>query len=266
MQEHTYNEKKNKRAALIVSVGVHLLLLLLVSSLVTCHRSQVPPWPPQSDIGIALNHGVADQGSGDEAQQTDDSSEEPVEEQDEVDEVETDVDAEDTPDDEALPERETDTPVKTTPSDETSVDQQQTTQQSSSQGTDDSDDETTSGEGDDKTGDDDKGVNDGIDESNLYTGDHGGGDDGLELDINGWNWKNTPEFDPMPHGGQVKVSFVVNDLGRVRSVKVLSSSYTPDQLDKIEKKIKEIVFEQTSSSGRPSRETPGTLTIKFKEK
>lgn len=263
MQNNLHNEKKNKKTALAISIGVHLLLLVLVSTLVTCHKSG-SQWPPQSEIGISLNKGTADVGSGDKPQQSQESTDDAVEEQEETEaetETEEEVIEEETAD-EPVPEQETETPTET--AEETSQSQESSSQSSSSSESEAGEDEQSSGEGDDETGDEDKGVETGIDSSSVYTGDHGGGNNGLDLDIPGWNWKDTPDFEPMPRAGEVKVSFIVNDLGKVRSVKVESSTYTHDEIEDIENKIKQIVFEQSSSTGRPPRETKGTLTIKFK--
>lgn len=263
MQNNLYNEKKNKKTALAISIGVHLLLLVLVSTLVTCHKSG-SEWPRQSEIGIALNHGDADVGSGDESRQSEESTEEQPEEQVDSDsEAEEEEVTEEDPSGEPLEDQDTDSPVET--SDEASdSDASAETSSSSSEQSEAGEDDQSSGEGDDETGEEDKGVDEGIDSSSVYTGEHGGGNDGMSLDIAGWRWKETPDFEPMPRAGEVKVSFIVNDLGRVRSVKIEKSTYTPDELKDIENKIKQIVFEQTSSSGRPSGTTPGTLTIKFK--
>ncbi|HHL51842.1 MAG TPA: hypothetical protein ENJ39_00570, partial [Flammeovirgaceae bacterium] len=53
-------EKQNKRIGLIVSVGAHVVLLLLFVFLVAWRA----PNPPLPEIGIELNFGTSDAGSG----------------------------------------------------------------------------------------------------------------------------------------------------------------------------------------------------------
>ena len=78
-------EQKNRRIALITSLGVHAVVLLLLLFMVAWRT----PNPPLPEFGIELNFGMDTQGSGDIQPETPVgvAETEPVEAQEEVEEI-----------------------------------------------------------------------------------------------------------------------------------------------------------------------------------
>ena len=93
----------------------------------------------------------------------------------------------------------------------------------------------------------------------------GGGEDGLSLSINGWKWDNPPSEKRITHSGEIKFKFVVDEYGEVRSIKVLSSSFTPSEEQMLKEKLEQVIFLQTTS-GRAPEYTEGTLVWEFRAK
>lgn len=289
----TAKEKRNHRIGGITSVIVHILFILIAFFLVTCWKSPGPPNRMQ-DIGVVLDFGTTETGSGELKSESEpnDIEETPEEitpetaeteaqptvvEEAVVNDVESEVttdqdspvtnsDADVTPDPSPEP-----TPVVEPVKDPKPVtdpvpDPVPTTDPKNVMGT---PDPNNNGDGD-NTGD--AGDKKSVDDRNVYSGNSGGGTDGeegSEGDFNvqiggGWKFNGQPKEDRITHSGSITFSFVVDEFGDITRITINQSSFTPNEEAMLREKIKkELTFRQTSGV-RPPEETKGTLTWKFK--
>ncbi|MBK7652320.1 MAG: hypothetical protein IPJ20_18640 [Flammeovirgaceae bacterium] len=231
-------ERKNKRIAMITSVGIHGLLLLAFL-LMMAWRAPNPPLP---EYGIELNFGMDEQGGGEIQPETSpgvkEEADQPKEEQTEaaqpveeqvkeeaesekaeepvVSKIESPVKVkEEKPKTEPVKEvkeKVVETKPKVTPTEEVKKEEKKETKVSEQQGTDAKKGDPTTSQGDDgKRGD--KGKPEGeINKSTVYSGQQGGGangDKGFGLSMSGWVWANDPKIPSLPDNEEGRIEFEI---------------------------------------------------------
>jgi periplasmic protein TonB len=272
-------EKKNKRIALVSTIGVHAVLFLLFLFAIAWRA----PDPPLPEYGIELNFGTDDQGGGPIQPETPAGAEQPA--QDDATQIKSEeVQQEDKPEVEEVKPQETkpteqpvvskiESPVvvkeekkvdpkpvekkeppKETVKTETKPKETVTEQKSTATTT--ADKTTTTNKegkpvshGDDtgKTGDkgDPKGK---IDADALY-GKQGGGASGAGLDLAGWNWDHIPKPNvPNNESGRVVFEIKVDDSGDIISIKTIERSVSLEAENICRKEIEKLTFSKTGAN------------------
>lgn len=286
-------ERRNQRIGWVVSIGSHLILLLLFFFMLAWRE----PDPPLPEYGIELNFGLEEAGSGEDqpevtAPQPEQSESENIEEnveepadvqedimpadeetervEDAVEEVQTQP--EESPDvmenpttpvesnrekadTESIKESAENKPVKEATEDIASgVSNTDSEAQES----------TSQGDQSDATGDqgDPRGS---IDSRALYGSQGGGG--GPSLDLSGWIW----DFEPRPNdtsneNGKIVFEIKIDDRGEIISVRTLEKSVSP-QVERIYKQeVESLTFSPLSSSTIPAPVSTGKITFIIKSK
>lgn len=226
-------EQKNRRVAIVVSVGFHGLLLLAFL-LMMAWRAPNPPLP---EYGIELNFGVDQQGGGEIQPETspgqDEENEQPQEEQAEESQPQEEIKEETTeqveepvvskvespvvvkeekkePAKEPVKEKTTETKPKVTPKEEAKKEptKEVVTEQKGTEGK--KGDPTTS-QGDDPGKQGDKGNPEGkLDAKALYgQPGGGGGGDGFGLSMAGWAWAEDPTIPDLPDNEDGRIEFEI---------------------------------------------------------
>ncbi len=285
-------EKRNKNVGMLVSIGVHALLLLLFAFLLAWRA----PDPPLPEYGIEINFGVSETGSGDIQPETP-----PVESESE-EEAAPEEASEETPVDEAPAETVPDEPVteaaevipepvktqqespqvvkeeakpvekpvekpkeqpKKEPAPEPVKEQPNTeTEKSGAKGTGESQDPPAASQGDDteKTGD--KGDEQGELDARALYGKPGGGQGGASLNIVGWTWDEEPrKKDSSNENGTVTFEFMIDEDGYVIFTKTLKSSVSPSVAKFYEDQLKQVTFSRTGTGAVKPGNTRGTVTF-----
>ena len=228
-------EERNRKIGLTTSIIIHLLLLIFF--LLYKAWPFDPPLAPQ--IGIEVNFGTTDVGSGDV--QNESEAGENIEESEEITESETE-NVEETPIEtsenvEAVEESsevlesevesfEENTTETVTPTQEETVEEETETQEEEvvndnlMMGSNSSN--NNNGDNENEVGD--KGDENGNINSNNLMGTQGGGD-GASLNMNGWQWDNLPnKKDKSPETGKITFKITVDEDGIIERVEVISSS------------------------------------------
>ncbi len=230
-------ERKNRRIAMITSVGIHGLLLLAFM-LMMAWRAPNPPLP---EYGIELNFGMDDQGGGEIQPETSpgvqEEADQPKEEQTEAaqpveEQVEEKVESEKVEEPavskiespvvikEEKPKKEpvkevkekvVETKPKVAPTEDVKKEEKKETKVSEQQGTDAKKGDPTTSQGDDgKQGD--KGNPEGkLDAKALYGQQGGGanGDKGFGLSMSGWAWADDPKIPNLPDNEEGRIEFEI---------------------------------------------------------
>jgi periplasmic protein TonB len=270
-------EKKNKRIAMVTTIGVHGALFLLFLFAVAWRA----PDPPLPEYGIELNFGLDNEGSGDQQPDQPAGSERPSEDDVEqakndqakevVQQVEEVKPQESKPADQpvvtqkespvAIPEKKVEPkPVekpKEKPTEQVKTETKPAVTEQKATSTTTADKTTTDnkegkpvsqGDGANKTGDqgDPKGK---IDVDALY-GKQGGGSGGAGLELAGWNW----DFIPKPNvpnnetGGRVVFEIKVDDSGEIISIKTLERSVSLEAENACRREIEKLTFSKTGTN------------------
>jgi periplasmic protein TonB len=270
-------EKKNKRIAMVTTIGVHGALFLLFLFAVAWRA----PDPPLPEYGIELNFGLDNEGSGDQQPDQPAGSERPSEDDVEqakndqakevVQQVEEVKPQESKPADQpvvtqkespvAIPEKKVEPkPVekpKEKPTEQVKTETKPAVTEQKATSTTTADKTTTDnkegkpvsqGDGANKTGDqgDPKGK---IDADALY-GKQGGGSGGAGLELAGWNW----DFIPKPNvpnnetGGRVVFEIKVDDSGEIISIKTLERSVSLEAENACRREIEKLTFSKTGTN------------------
>jgi len=277
MSDYAHREKKNRIIGISVSVGLHILLLLLFLW-VTAWKE---PYPPLPEYGIELNIGMDNSGSGNEpvaAQETEEIEETPTEEVEETVEEEvqetTESDAEDVveevsePKEEVVEEAVTDeeAPVKVedsptekakeTPKQEEKKEEEkkpETNPNALFPGK-----EKSQGETGDKTGD--QGNPEGEVDAEAMMGPQGGGS-GSQLDMSGWKWNSPPRpNDPSQQSGKIVFEIRVDSNGEVISVVTLEKTVSSEVVQIYKDEVRKLSFYKTSG-GKTASQSKGTITF-----
>ncbi len=286
MNDYAQIEKKNSRIGVAISIGIHVILLLLFLWFTVWEE----PYPPAPEFGIELNLGLTETGSGNEPvaeqpqeniqqveQETvEESQEEVTEPADETvespSEVEPVTESEDVAEETVTQTEEA--PVKAaekkTPpkKQEKAAEQKPVVAEKEPEkpkanpnalfpGT-----STSQGEKG-KTGD--QGVEDGkVDAKNLM-GPQGGGD-GSQLDMAGWAWDKAPRpNDTSDQNGKIVFEIKVDSNGEVISVRLLETTVSPEVVKVYQNEVSKLSFSRTSGGAAPSQSS-GKITFLIRSK
>jgi len=279
MSDYVHREKKNRIIGISVSLGLHILLLLLFLW-VTAWKE---PYPPLPEYGIELNIGMDNTGSGDEpvaSQETEVTEEEPVEEVQENTEesVEESVETEEVIDEsenttedvaeetveEVVSNQES--PVKVEEKKEEK--KQEKTQKEEVEekkeepkanpnalfpGNNDSQGETSNNKGD-------QGNPDGQVDAEAMMGPQGGGN-GSSLDMAGWKWDSPPRpNDTSQQSGKIVFEIRVDGNGEVISVRAIETTLSAEVVKIYQDEVAKLSFSRTSG-GRTAPQSKGTITF-----
>jgi outer membrane biosynthesis protein TonB len=277
MSDYAHREKKNRIIGISVSVGLHILLLLLFLW-VTAWKE---PYPPLPEYGIELNMGMDNSGSGNEpvsGQETEEIEETPTEEAEESVEEEitetTESDANDVVEevaepteevveeavtDEEAPVKVEDTPkekAKETPKQEKKEEKKEEPKANPNAlfpG-----DNTSQGETKDKDGD--QGNPEGEVDADAMMGPQGGGS-GSKLDLSGWKWDSPPKpNDPTQQSGKIVFEIRVDNNGEVIAVRLTESTVSAEVVKIYQDEVAKLSFSRTSG-GKTAPQSKGTITF-----
>jgi protein TonB len=250
----TQQEQKNKRIAMMISIGFHAVLLIAFLLLMAWRA----PNPPHLEYGIELNFGLDQQGGGEvqpekapgtetntpdpqpeEAQETPqeqspaetepEKTEEPI-----VSKLESPVvvkEEKKEPTKEPVKENKTETKTKVEPKEEVKKVEPKEAVKTEYKPT-----ETKpadkKGDGGTSHGDDpgkvgDKGNPEGkLDDNGQYKGKPGGGDngEGFGLGMSGWDWADQPKIPALPdnQGGRIEFKITCDENGDIYKIETIS--------------------------------------------
>jgi outer membrane biosynthesis protein TonB len=275
MSDYAHKEKKNRIIGISVSLGLHILVLLLFLW-VTAWKE---PYPPLPEYGIELDIGMDTQGSGNEpvaAQESEEIEETPTEESEEVveNEVEETTEAEDLleevsePADEAVEEAvtNTDSPVKVedTPTEEVKETPKKEEKQEKKEAPKANPnalfpgDSKSQGETNDQKGD--QGNPEGEVDADAMMGPQGGGN-GSKLTMSGWKWASPPRpNDPTQQNGKIVFEIRVDNNGEVIEVRTVETTVSQEVVKIYEDEVKKLSFYRTSE-GKTAPQSKGTITF-----
>jgi outer membrane biosynthesis protein TonB len=277
MSDYAHIEKKNRIIGLSVSVGLHILLILLFLW-VTAWKE---PYPPLPEYGIELNMGMDNSGAGSEAvsgQETEEveetpseDSEESVEEQivetpdaeveDVVEEVSEPAEevVEEAATDEEAPVKVEDTPTqkaKETPKKEEKVEKKEEPKANPNAlfpG-------DNASQGDTNTKEGDQGNPDGKVDAEAMMGPQGGGS-GSKLDMSGWRWDSPPRpKDPTQQSGKIVFEIRVDSNGEVISLRAIETTVSAEVVKIYQDEVAKLTFSRTSG-GKTAPQSKGTITF-----
>jgi periplasmic protein TonB len=264
-------DKKNKRIAMLTSIGIHAGIFLLLFFMVAWR----PPNPPLPQIGLEMNFGLDEQGTGDvqpdnpvgsegtqpeepnqpEPEEVKPETTQPtevkVEEQEVVSKVESPVKVEEKKEEVKQPEKpavkpepKKEEPIKPKPNPETTY-KPTTPKAESSNTTTEGKEGTAASHGDDKNKTGDKGDPEGaLDKNSLYGKQGGGG--GPSLDLAGWQWDRKPEpkiSESEP--GKIIFEIKVDENGDIVSIKTLERSASIEAERACRLEIQKLTFSKT---------------------
>lgn len=287
-------EKKNKQMGAIVSVGAHVIAILLFLFMIAWRA----PDPPMPEIGIELNFGLDEAGTGEiqpepntqaaESESEEEAAPDGLEETPEevVEEVTESVD--DPTESDETPTEEVATPVNNTQDSPDVVEEQpepiikeETKEEvkkevetpkmvypgkTSGAGGKDGDSneakDVNQGNDDNKIGD--KGSLDGTADSKNFNGEAGGGG-GSELNMEGWGWDTKPDpKEKTSESGTIVFKILVNDRGEIRITETSVSTVSPALLRIYRDEVLKHTLVRTSGSSSRSGSYTGTITFKIK--
>lgn len=288
-------DKRNKKAGLMVSVGIHVLLLLAFLFILAWRE----PDPPLPEYGIELNFGMTEVGTGEvqpeQPPNLAESEEEAVPEEvpeetieQPIEEVEPEVE----PVEESVEEQvETTTNTQESPAvvaeekaekpvEEVKVEEEKKKEpvkpvetkqpESPSTGANGTDGESEEAEkanqGDDEDEAGDKGDEEGKLDARALYGQSGGGA-GPALSIVGWIWDEVPsQKDESSENGTIVFKFTIDQDGYVIKVQTVESSVSPGVTKFYEAQLRQTTFSKTGTGIVSSATTTGTVTFVIKSK
>lgn len=298
--EEREEEKRNKKAGMMVSVGLHALLLLAFLFILAWRE----PDPPLPEYGIELNFGMADVGTGEVQPEQpanpaeneeeavpeelpEETIEQPVEE---VEEVEPEVETVEEPLEEVVEsvtnplespdvipkeEKEIKKPAEETKKEEEKKEPEKPVETTAppekpstgAAGTDGQSEEAqNANQGDDKDEQGDKGDEEGTLDARALYGQSGGGA-GPALSIVGWTWDEVPnDKDASSENGTIIFKFTIDQDGYVIKVQTVESSVSPGVTKFYEDQLRQTTFSKTGTGIIPSATTSGTVTFVIKSK
>ncbi|MBS1682580.1 MAG: cell envelope integrity protein TolA [Bacteroidetes bacterium] len=276
-------EKKNKRIAFLVSVGLHACLFLTFFFLISWRA----PYPPAPEYGVELNFGLDDQGGGeiqpdvpvgnplgDDAEKELKSSEETTTTPDLTDEkIQKDESAEVKTDGKIISDEESPVEVKikaekkaeekpkTRPEvkQEKNIEAKQEVKKEATYtgNTNSKKGETQQSQGDDngKTGD--KGNPQGkLDAKALYgKPGGGGGGDGFGLAMSGWEWASTPSTPNLPDNEDGRIVFEIecDANGEIVGINTLERGLSPKAEQLLKDEIRKNSLIRTTQGKTPPK-------------
>lgn len=280
-------EKKNKTIAMVTSLGIHGALLLAFIFMVAWR----PPNPPLPTIGLEVNFGMDDQGTGlvqpkepvgsqgtqtvepdqpetqEEVEQTPQPTEVVPDEPEVVSKIESPVVVPEKKKEEPKPEKPV---VKEQPKKEETekpkvnqdaVFKPNTPQNESSNKSTDGKAGTAGSHGDDVNKAGDKGNPEGsLDAKSLY-GNPGGGGGGPKLDLAGWNWDRMPKPEiGKSESGRIVFEIKVDENGDIVNIKTLERSASIDAERACRAELQRLTFSKQGGANVPPIST-GTITF-----
>jgi protein TonB len=271
----TNEERKNKRVAMITSITIHAVVLLIFFFMVAWR----PPNPPLPEVGLEINFGLDEQGSGEiqpeepvgsegtqpeEPNQPEPEEQEPeapkpvetkVEENEVVTEEESPVTVEEKKEEEKQPEKpvvkpepKKEEPVKPKP-DANAAYKPATPKTESENTTTEGKTGTAGSHGDDKDKTGDKGNPEGsVDAKSLY-GKPGGGGGGPSLELSGWQWDRKPAPQvPPSESGRIVFQIRVDENGEIVDIKTLERGVSVAAEKACREEIQKLTFTKTGSN------------------
>lgn len=292
----TQQEQKNKRIAMMISIGFHAVLLIAFLLLMAWRA----PNPPLPEYGIELNFGLDQQGGGEvqpeKAPGTEENTHDPQEEQaQETPQEESPSEAEPEkteepivtkqespvvvkeekkePTKEPVKEKKTETKTKVEPKEEVKKVEPKETVKTEYKPT-----ETKAtdkkGEGGTSHGDDpgkqgDKGNPEGKLDANALYGQPGGGgngDKGFGLDMGGWKWTDEPIIPELPDNksGRVVFKITCDEQGEILTVDVIENTLSPQAVKLLRDEIRKNSL--TQIGGKTAASSTGTVAFTLKIK
>jgi protein TonB len=293
----TQQEQKNKRIAMMISIGFHAVLLIAFLLLMAWRA----PNPPHPEYGIELNFGLDQQGGGEvqpekapgtetntpdpqpeEAQETPqeqspaetepEKTEEPI-----VSKLESPVvvkEEKKEPTKEPVKENKTETKTKVEPKEEVKKVEPKEAVKTEYKPT-----ETKpadkKGDGGTSHGDDpgkvgDKGNPEGkLDDNGQYKGKPGGGDngEGFGLGMSGWDWADQPKIPALPdnQGGRIEFKITCDENGDIYKIETISRGLSLEAEKILRAEIlKNSLVKKSSGQAQPS--STGTVVFILKTK
>ncbi len=270
-------EKKNNKIGILVSVGIHALLLVLFFFVLAWKE----PDPPLPQYGIELNFGLDEAGSGETPQPKpakvvqEEAPKEVVEPEEEIEEVTetqepkvveeveevieepTEVQPEPSP---AVVEEVVKPKPKAVaePEPKKEVKPKEVAKEAPKQPT------TTANQGDnvDKVGD--KGKEEGkIDARAIYGAK--GSDKGASLQMTGWNWDYIPRPNDLSNeSGRITFQITIDDQGYVTRVVTLEKTVSPEVERIYREEVERLTFSRTSDNLKPAPTSTGKVTFIIK--
>ncbi len=272
-------EKRNKRIALLTSLGIHGALLLIFLFIVAWRA----PNPPLPEFGIELNFGLDDQGGGEVQPVEKSGSELPTIDEalpDEANSPEEVVEKEKTEDpivsdlESPLVVKE----VKKEPVKEKTKEKvvQAKTKEVKKEFKDEpvskvaetkkGQDLTNHGDDPGKTGD--KGNPQGNpDAKALYGKQGGGGGEGIDLSMSGWSWASKPEIPALPDNEDGRIEFEIecDESGEIVGITTLKRGLSPRAEQLLKEEIRKNSLVRTSGGTVPER-SKGKVVFVLKTK
>lgn len=275
----TQEEKKNQRIAMITSVGVHAVVFLLLLFLVAWR----PPNPPHPEIGIEVNWGTDEQGSGNINPDKESGEEGPAEEQPKEPEVKEEQPTPEQPKTtpsapvEEVPVSKEESPVvvkeeKKKPDPVKPVEKvepkkeepkkvnEQAVYKSPSTTTDTKSSQPKQGaggsEGNDANKAGNKGQPDGnVDQGAVYKGTPGGGGNGMGLFMSGWGWASPPKTARLTStlSGKVRFEIEVDEDGQIVKITTLERTLNYEDEKMLRAAIERSQLEKNSPGDAPPR-------------
>jgi periplasmic protein TonB len=273
----TQEEKKNQRIAAITTVGVHAFVLLLLFFLVAWR----PPNPPHAPIGIEVNFGTDEQGSGNINPDKESGNEGPADEQPKEPEVKEEPVPEQSkvtpsPPVEEVPvsklespvvvkeEKKKPEPAKVEPKVEPKKDEPKVNDEAVYKApTNPTDTKSTQpkqgaggSEGDDVNKAGNKGQPDGnVDQGAVYKGPVGGGGNGFGLNMSGWGWASPPKYQKLTStlSGKVKFEIEVDEEGQIIKITTLERTLNYDDEKMLRAAIEKSQLEKTTPGDAPPK-------------
>lgn len=276
---------RQNRKAMLMSIGIHLLVLILLVNLIAWQE----PDPPLPEYGIELAMGFEETGSGntpdpvpEPTQTRQEQSQEPQEEEipEPVDPVDSEP-VEEAPETEAI-----ESPVENTPAEVTQEAPADVSGQPEEQQEEEKKEETKPPKKPKPT----------IDERALYPGQSSGGKgkdnnrgaagnpdqesnrssvsgtpgeaEGASLEMSGWNWDSYPKpNDNSDASGVIVLDFRVDADGYVQSVRINSSTVVDKSVVQLYvDAVEQLTFSRTSGNPNNARSANGRITFVLRAK
>ncbi len=271
----TADEKKNQRIAMFTSIGVHAAVFLLFFFMVAWR----PPNPPHPQIGLEMNFGTDDQGTGEvqprepvgsqgtqaeepnQPEEVEPQPEAPKPVETKVEETEVATQKESpavveekkeevkTPEKPVVkPEPKKEEPIKPKP--DAAAAYKPSTPKSESDNTSDEGKAGVEGSHGDKKGKTgDQGDPEGsLDAKSLY-GQPGGGGGGPSLDLAGWNWDRKPApVISSGESGKIVFQIRVDENGDIVDIKTLERGVSPAAEKACREEIQRLTFSKTGAN------------------
>ena len=277
MKTEQEKERKNKRIALISSLGIHLTLFLIFFFLVAWKA----PNPPNPEYGVEINFGLDDEGGGEIQPDEQSGSENPIQEEVKPEEQKQEEVKETVTQEEAVVSKlESPVVVKETkkdvvvdkPKDKITeptpkVEKKEVKEAVASAETKKGKDVPSHGDNLGKTGD--KGNPEGKPDAKALYGKPGGGGggDGISLSMSGWAWADQPAIPELPDNEDGRIEFEIecDENGDIIRIETKQRGLSPRAEQLLKDEIRKNSLIRTSGGKVPER-SKGTVVFVLKTK